>query len=70
MDKKILKRLLIISSVGLLVAGIIFLYISMLGKVESNWSLCAALVCILLSNLFNLIRVLGYKNRDEEDKKL
>ena len=54
MDKKILKRLLIISSVGLLVAGIIFLYISTLGKVESNWSLCAALVCILLSNLFHI----------------
>ena len=36
MDKQILKRLYIISSVGLLVAGIIFLCISMCEKTESN----------------------------------
>lgn len=56
MDKKTVNTLLSISSIGLAVAGIIFLCLAMFGENESNWTLCSALACVALSNLFNVIR--------------
>lgn len=56
MDKKRIAMLLLISSGGLAVAGIIFLCISMFGEINS-WSLCAALMCVCLSTLFNIVRL-------------
>lgn len=48
--------MLIIASAGLAIAGIIFLLVGIFDEDKNNWMLISALVCILLSNLFNLIR--------------
>lgn len=56
MNKNLVVKLLIISSCGLMIAGIIFLIISLFGKVQSNWPLASALGCIVLSNLFHIIK--------------
>ena len=48
--------LLIIASAGLAIAGIIFLLVGIFDEDKNNWMLISALVCILLSNLFTLIR--------------
>ena len=54
--KDILNKLLIIASVGLAVAGVIFLVIAFTGKFDGTWPLAASLACIV-SNLFNIIRL-------------
>ena len=59
MDDKTIKILLVIASVGLAIAGIIFLCISIFGDKSNNNALIAALGCIMLSNLFNIIRGLN-----------
>lgn len=63
MEKKNANTLLFIAGIGLTVAGIIFLLLAMFGERESNWVLAAALFCILLSNLFNIIRIQLNKKR-------
>ena len=55
--KDILNKLLIIASIGLAAAGVIFLVISFTGKFDGTWPLAASLACIVLSNLFNIIRL-------------
>ena len=55
--KKILNRLFVIASLGLIVAGAIFLCVSIFDGNETTTPLAAALACILLSNLFNVIRM-------------
>ena len=55
--KKILNTLFIIASFGLIVAGAIFLCVSIFDGNETTTPLAAALACILLSNLFNVIRM-------------
>lgn len=62
MDDKTIKILLVIASVGLAIAGIIFLCISIFGDKSNNNALIAALGCIMLSNLFNIIRGLNEKS--------
>lgn len=63
MDKKKTSTLLFIASVGLVVAGIVFLLIAMFGGEDRNWVLASALFCILLSNLFHIVRIqLNKKN--------
>lgn len=57
MDKKKLNLLFIIVSVLQTLSGIIFLLVSIFGEEKNNWYLVSALFCILLSNLFNIIRV-------------
>ena len=59
--KKILNRLFIIASLGLIVAGAIFLCVSIFDGQETSTPLAAALACILLSNLFNIIRNMEQK---------
>lgn len=61
MDKKLINRLLIIVSVLLAVAGLIFMGITIFTKPDGNNYFYAALVCALLSNLFNVIRT---QNKD------
>ena len=51
--KYILNKLLIIASIGLAAAGVIFLVISFTGKFDGTWPLAASLICIVLSNIFN-----------------
>ena len=55
--KKILNRLFVIASFGLIAAGAIFLCVSIFDGNESTTPLAAALACILLSNLFHVIRM-------------
>ena len=55
--KKILNRLFVIASLGLIVAGAIFLCVSTFDGNETTTPLAAALACILLSNLFHVIRM-------------
>ena len=63
MDNKTIKTLFVIASAGLAIAGIIFLCISIFGDKSNNNSLIAALGCIALSNLFNVIRGLNEKSK-------
>lgn len=63
MDKKKTNTLLFIACIGLTIAGIIFLLLAMFGEREDNWVLAAALFCILLSNLFNIIHIQLNKKR-------
>ena len=55
--KKILNKLFIIASLGLIVAGAIFLCVSIFDGNEAATPLTIAVVSILLSNLFNVIRM-------------
>ena len=59
--KKILNRLFVIASLGLIVAGAIFLCVGIFDGQETSTPLAAALACILLSNLFNVIRNMEQK---------
>ena len=55
--KDILNKLLIIASIGLAAAGVIFLVISFTVKFVGTWPLASSLICIVLSNIFNIIRI-------------
>ena len=55
--KKILNKLFIIASSGLIAAGALFLCDSIFDGNETTTPLAIAVVCILLSNLFNVIRM-------------
>ena len=55
--KIILNKLLIIASLGLIAAGVIFLCVSIFDGNETTTPLAIAVVCILLSNLFHVIRM-------------
>ena len=61
MNKKLFNMLLLILSLGLLIAGAIFLCISIFGENKTTTPLAIALGCILISNLSNLIRQLNNK---------
>ena len=83
-DRIILNKLFIIASLGLIAAGVIFLCVNIFDRNETTTPLAIALACILLSNLFNVIRMnmdmfrfdakTGYylypEAGDSEDKKL
>ena len=60
-DRIILNKLFIIASLGLIAAGVIFLCVSIFDRNETTTPLAIAVVCILLSNLFNVIRMNMYK---------
>lgn len=62
MMNKTLNTLLIIASMGLAVAALIFLSIAVFSDAESAWILPVGLFCCVLSNLFNLIRSVLSKN--------
>ena len=59
--KKTLNKLFIIASLGLIAAGAIFLRVGTFDGQETSTPLAAALACILLSNLFNVIRNMEQK---------
>ena len=63
MDKKVLNKLFIIASLGLIIAGGIFLCISIFDGNETTTPLAIALACILLSNLFNTLRQMNNKQK-------
>ena len=51
------NTLLAISVVFLAIAGIAFLVISIVDKSCGAWPLAASLACMVLSNIFNVIRL-------------
>ena len=55
--KKILNTLFNIASLGLISAGVIFLCVSIFDGNETMMPLMISLACILLSNLFHVIRM-------------
>lgn len=63
MDKKI-RTLLFIAILVLSMTGIIFLLMAILDEDKSNWVITSALFCILLSNLFQIVRF--YLNKKEQ----
>lgn len=56
MDKNLINKLLLISSCGLMIAGVIFLMILLWEGVKSRLLLGSALGCIVLANLFHIIK--------------
>lgn len=63
MMDKTLNVLFIIASIGLAVAALIFISISIFSDAELEWILPAGLFCCVLSNLFNLIRSMLSKTK-------
>lgn len=63
MDKNMLNRLFIISSLGLLIAGAVFLCISILRGNNTTTPLAIALGCVLSSNVFNIVRQMNNKEK-------
>lgn len=59
MNMKIINRLLMIASIGLLIAGIVFIVFCLLGEKDM---LVWALLCVCVSNLFNIIKTNINKN--------
>lgn len=56
MDKKMIKRLLTIASVGLLLSAAIFICLCLFTAEKNNIYLGIALGCLIFSSLFNIIR--------------
>lgn len=56
MNKNIINILLVVVTVALLAAGLIFLAVSIFGETDKTSYLAAALVSIVLANLFNIFR--------------
>lgn len=66
MKPKTSNTLLAIASGALAIGGLILLAVSIFGNTKDNWTLNYALAAIILSNLFNLIRI--QRKRKEEEK--
>lgn len=63
MDNQTISKLLLIASVGLTLAGILFLCLSIFTEPKNTTYLSIALGSILLANLFNLIRAQNSKHK-------
>lgn len=61
MNQKEINTLLVIASVGLAIAAIIFLCAAIFGGAKDNWAISSTLVCVVLSNLLNVIRTSFHK---------
>ncbi len=56
MDKKLIGKLLMIASIGLLLSAVIFICLCLFSAEENNTYLVIALCNLVLSNLFSIIR--------------
>ena len=56
MKKENINKLLMIASIGLILSGIIFLVISFVDKSSKNPYLGVSLLCVILANIFSIIR--------------
>lgn len=65
MDAKTSNMLLTIAGGALAIGGLIILLISIFGETKDNWTLSSALVAIILSNLFNIIRFQMNRKNDK-----
>lgn len=57
MKKELQEKLLLIASISLTVAAIIFLIVNTISKPANNICLIACVICIILANLFNIVRL-------------
>ena len=64
-DLDLITRLLLISSAGLFIAGLIFVVLSIFKGAGNNWYLFAALLCTALAQLFQTIRHMHMKKKKE-----
>lgn len=63
MEKKIMNILFFISSIGLSISALIFIFISVFSNEKSEWILPVGLLCVVLSNLFNVFRCMLCKTK-------
>lgn len=57
MNEKTINTLLIIASGGAAVGGLILILIQIFSETNDNSILCFGLMAVILSNLFNIIRI-------------
>lgn len=69
MKKENINKLLMIASIGLILSGIIFLIISFIDKSSKNPYLSVSLLCVVLANIFSIIRNYQGKTRNRKKKK-
>lgn len=69
MKKGNINKLLMIASIGLILSGIIFLIISFIDKSGKNPYLSVSLLCVILANIFSIIRNYQGKPKNRKKKK-
>ena len=69
MKKENINKLLMIASIGLILSGIIFLVISFIDKSSKNPYLSVSLLCVVLANIFSIIRNYQGKTKNRKKKK-
>lgn len=69
MKKENINKLLMIASIGLILSGIIFLVISFIDKSSKNPYLSVSLLCVILANIFSIIRNYQEKPKNRKKKK-
>ena len=69
MKKENINKLLMIASIGLILSGIIFLIISFIDKSSKNPYLSVSLLCVVLANIFSIIRNYQGKTKNRKKKK-
>lgn len=69
MKKENINKLLMIASIGLILLGIIFLIISFIDKSSKNPYLSVSLLCVILANIFSIIRNYQGKPKNRKKKK-
>ncbi len=69
MKKENINKLLMIASIGLILSGIIFLVISFIDKSSKNPYLSVSLLCVILANIFSIIRNYQGKTKNRKKKK-
>lgn len=69
MKKENINKLLMIANIGLILSGIIFLVISFIDKSSKNPYLSVSLLCVILANIFSIIRNYQGKPKNRKKKK-
>ncbi|MDO4478678.1 MAG: hypothetical protein Q4B73_06555 [Lachnospiraceae bacterium] len=68
MENKTLNRLFVVAILGLEIAGLIFVGLSIFGKGTSGWTMPAGFFCFVVGNIFILVG-LNLAMKNEHNKK-
>lgn len=60
---KKINTLLIIATVGLFVASLIFILVEIFSDSTSDWLFHASMICVILGNIFNFVRTTLNKSK-------
>lgn len=60
---KKINTLLIIATVGLFVASLIFILVEIFSDLTSDWLFHASMICVILGNIFNFVRTTLNKSK-------